>query len=448
MKQITKDSDTGLVPALREADFLPILQRSIEGVRDEILECPYIEEALRVLPVGGYRSAIGSFWNAVVDDLRNKIIHRSLSTFNREIKSRREIKTYEDFQDCVTDDDLIEGAYKIGVIGWEARKMLLQAKQIRHVFSGHPKSSEPSILKVLAMMEDCVKYVLSQEFPLQIIDIDDYMTVLGNEDFDRNDVAVENALGDLPETYKDQLVHRLLTAYVHPESASVLRSNIEFIAPIFWKVLPKKTKIDIVRRVDTSIQKGNKSETEKAFDFVRIVGGLRYLSVNARKYKLKPAIERLKENLDNWSTENECVKEMRPYAGYVPPDLIEDYVSALTHTYVGYTGSSYQFSRTDFYANGAAPTIQIMFTRFDDESGSAFVNCIKTSKVLQSRISNPAKLRRLRSLGHIVLERVSDSFEESEFLEILADEEKEEEFFNLLKASEANRKVGKKHVRK
>lgn len=49
---------------------------------------PYIQEALRVPPVQGYRSAIGSFWNAVVDDLRNKIIHRSLPLFNKVMKEK------------------------------------------------------------------------------------------------------------------------------------------------------------------------------------------------------------------------------------------------------------------------------------------------------------------------------------------------------------------------
>lgn len=434
--------------SLLESDFVPVLQRSIKNVRDELLGNTYIKEALRVLTVGGYRSAIGSFWNAVVDDLRNKVMHRSLSSFNREIKTRREIKNYEDFQNHVTDDELIEGAYKIGVIGWEAKKMLIHAKQTRHVFDGHPRSSEPSILKVMAMMEDCVKYVLSQDYPLQIIDIDDYMTILGNEDFDRNDVAVENALGDLPETYKEQLIHRLLTAYVHPDSGSVLRGNIEFIAPIFWKVLPKKIKIQMVRRTDTYIQQGNKSETDKAFDFVKVVGGMRYLFIKSRKYQLKPIIQRLKDNLDTWKIEDECVKELRPYAGHIPTELVPDYVSAITHTYVGCMGNSYQFSRTDFYANGAAPSIQIMFNKFDDDAASAFIKCIKESKILQRRIRNPEKLRRLRSLCHIVVERISENYEDIEFLETLSDEKKEEKFLKLIKVVKSNSRRVKRSIHK
>lgn len=68
---------------------------------------------------------------------------RSITLFNKEINFGREIKTYEDFQNYVNDDQLIEGAYKIGVIGWEASKVLKHVKETRHIFSGHPSSSDP-----------------------------------------------------------------------------------------------------------------------------------------------------------------------------------------------------------------------------------------------------------------------------------------------------------------
>jgi len=115
MNELVKASETAIVP---------LINRAVMGVREDMRDNPYILEAIRVLPVQGYRSAIGAFWNAVVDDLRNKIMFRSISLFNKEVNVGREIKTYEDFQDYVNDDQLIEGAYKIGVIGWEAYKIL------------------------------------------------------------------------------------------------------------------------------------------------------------------------------------------------------------------------------------------------------------------------------------------------------------------------------------
>ena len=160
---------------------LALLSKELTNVREEVMDNPYIKEALRVLPTGGYRSAIGSYWNAVVDDLRKKVIHRSLDLFNKELTLKRAIKTYEDFQDYVTDYDLIEGAFKIGVIGWEAKRMLNQARETRNVFDGHPASSEPNIFKVLDMITDCNKYVLSQEYPISIIDVDKYLSIMDSD---------------------------------------------------------------------------------------------------------------------------------------------------------------------------------------------------------------------------------------------------------------------------
>jgi hypothetical protein len=429
-KLVRRASSAISVPA---PELVPFFERCLALVREEMRDNPYIEEALRVLPVGGFRSAIGSFWNAVVDDLRNKIIARSVALFNKSVDGlSRKIATYEDFQNYVNDDQLIEGAFKIGVIGWEASKVLKHAKETRHIFDGHPRSSDPTVIKVLAMMEDCARYVLNEAYPPGIIDIDDYLTNLGEQDFDRNAVGVENAIGDLPEVYKNELVNRLFSAYVHPDSSSVLRSNVEFVAPLLWQVLPKTVKLQIVRRVDQEIPRGIAPTTEQAFSFVRVVNGGAYLSTVARKYVLAPLVQQLEENLDNWSVENKVVRELLPYASLVPAELMQRYVSALTHTYVGRIGQSYQYARTDFFANEAAAYVPTLFQSFDDRAAEAFVATIRSSTTLRERISHPQKLQRLRSLGNIVLERVSANFVDRALLEALVREDAEETFKRLL----------------
>ena len=426
---------TSKLPAIRvsEAEIMPLITRSLESVRDDLRDSPYITEAMKVLPVGGYRSAIGAFWNAVVDDLRNKIIFRSLSLFNKAVTCSREIKTYEDFQDCVNDDQLIEGAYKIGVIGWEASRILRHAKETRHIFSGHPKSSDPSIVKVMALMDDCIKYVLNAEYPPKIIDIDEYMTVLSSGTFDRNQVAVENALGDLPEVYKNELINRLFTVYTHKDTPSDLRSNIEFIAPIMWPVLPKPVQIQVVRRVDQAVTGGDALVTDYAFAFVRVVDATKYLSTTAKKYRIQPLVEALEASVDDFNEENRLVKELEPYAASVPSDLLTKYVGALTQTYVGRIGSSMHWFRTDFYADEAALAIPGMFQRLDDQAAEAFVVAIKSNDLLKRRLRNPAKLRRLRSLGNVVLSRVSAAFPDKTFLDALVDETREEEFLGIVR---------------
>lgn len=419
--------------AVSETDIVPLIEKAVMTVREDMRDNPYILEAVRVLPVHGYRSAIGAFWNAVVDDLRSKIIFRSLSLFNKEIQLGREIKTYEDFQEYVNDDQLIEGAYKIGVIGWEAYRILRHSKESRHIFYGHPKSSEPSLVKVLSVIDDCIKYVLNEEYPTQIIDIDEYIETLKSEDFDRNSIAIENALGDLPETYKNELTNRLFTIYIHPDSSSSLTSNIEFVSPLLWQVLPKPIKIQIVRRVDQELPKANSIITDKAFDFIHIVGGMIYLSHNARRYKIEPLVTELKSNLDDWDVENKCIRELKQFSSVIVEECIDDYVWALTHTYVGYVGGSSRYSRTDFYANGADVHVPDMFQKFNDRMASEFIKTIQGSSLLKGRLRSPSKIKRLRNLALILDEKVSEAFEDQEILSLLVDESKEEEFFGRIK---------------
>ena len=60
----------------------------------------------------------------------------------------------------------------------------------------------------------------------------------------------------------------------------------------------------------------------------------------------------------------------------------------------------------------------------------AFVETIKSSRTLKSRIASPVKLNRLRTLANILLEKVSSTFSEKAFLELLVDSDKEKEFFD------------------
>ena len=127
---------------------------------------------------------------------------------------RKKIVTYEDFQDHVTDKELIDGAYKIGVLSWEAYRLLHQARETRNIFSGHPKSSEPELIKVLNLISDCNTHVLSVEYPPSIIDISTYLSEMDKDSYDRNDLAIEQAFSDLPAIYKSELSNRFYTAYV------------------------------------------------------------------------------------------------------------------------------------------------------------------------------------------------------------------------------------------
>lgn len=406
----------------------------IGEVRDELKTNPYFLETLKVLSAGGYRSAIGSFWNLVVDDLRNKILFRSADLFNKEMKPSKPVKVYEDFQDTISDEALIDGAYKMGVISWEAHKMLKQAKDDRHVFSGHPKSSEPTLIKVLSMMEDCIKYVLGQPYPPQIIDVDSYVAKMGDPDFDSSEIGIQNAIDDLPETYLKQLANMLFTKFVDKGCPSNLKNNIQAVSPVVWGQLTNELRDALAKRVDTEISRADKVTIGAAFDFIGIVDGYRYLTASSRRYLLGPIISELESGLDDFATENRCVEQLFPYAGFIPRDLVYQYVNALTQTYVGRIGSSYYFPRTDFYADRAALLIPKMFEKFDGYSIDCFIESVRNNSVLKNRVlSNAVKMRRLRTLGNVIFSVMSSSHPKAEFIQALVDESMEVDFVRMMK---------------
>lgn len=429
MSNISKTMTEIVIPE----DKLEYLQKELTNIREEFQGNKYVQEAIKVLAAGGLRSTIGSYWNAVVDDIRKKVIHRSLDLFNKEVKPAKEIKSYEDFQNHLTDHDLIEGAFKIGVISWEGRKLLQQARETRNIFDGHPDSSDPTLFKVFNMISDCNRYVLSQEYPPPIIDVNEYILVMDTDTYHKNDVAVEQAFSDLPEIYKGEMGNKFFTLYIGEDASTRLRGNMEFSFPILWKVLPKEIRQQLGKRFDKLMVEGNSGKIDKAIDLLTLVDGLRYISEASRKIIYEPAIKDLEDHLDQWSEEAKAVRFLQKLGAVIPDNLIDRLVSALTLTYVGYKGSSYSYSRSDFYSNSAAPKISEMFEKFDNRSIAAFVNTVKTDETLKSRIRYMGQLNRLRTLADILLNKPEIREESREFLELLVDEEKTKEFLYEIK---------------
>ena len=412
------------------ADKLDYLQKELTNVREDLIDNKYIIEARTVLKAGGLRSTIGCYWNAVVDDLRKKVMHRSLDLFNKEMG--KNVKTYEDFQNNITDNDLIEGAYKIGVLSWEAKKIMHQARETRNIFDGHPDSSDPNLFKVLNMIADCNRYVLSQEYPIPIINVNDYIIKMDADTYDKNELAIEQAFVDLPEVYKKEMANKIVTYYISDSISTRFRANIEFSFPILWRVLPKEIRQQIGKRFDKSYIEGDAETNKKAIELLILVDGLRYLSTTTRRLIYEPKIKFLEEHLDDWAEEARVVKELEAYGSVVPDELVGRFVSALTLTFVGYKGSSYSYSRTAFYSNGAAHTVSKMFEKFDNKSAEEFVNTIKTNQKLKSRIRGAAQLNRLRTLGNIILNKAGIKDSVKSFLEILVDDKQTKEFYHQI----------------
>ena len=284
------------------------------------------------------------------------------------------------------------------------------------------------------MMEDCIKYVLSQPYPPQIIDVDAYIAKMGDPDFDSSEIGIQNAIDDLPEIYLKQLANMLFSKFVDNGCPSDLKNNIQAVSPIVWSQLTSELRDALAKRVDTEISRADQVTIGAAFDFIGIVDGYHYLTASSRRYLLGPIIAELDSGLDDFATENRCVEQLFPYAGFIPRDLIYQYVSSLTQTYVGRIGVSYYYNRTDFYADRAALKIPKMFERFDAYSIDCFVECVRENSTLRNRVlSNTVKMRRLRTLGNVLFSIMPAGYPKADFIQALIDESKEADFAKMIK---------------
>jgi len=415
------------------ADKLEYLQKELTNIRSDVSDDPYIQEAIKVLAAGGLRSTIGSYWNAVIHDIRIKIEHRSLDLFNKEMPHLKNVKEYEDFQNHITDYELIEGAYKIGVLSWEGKKLIQQARETRNIFDGHPKSSDPTLFKVFNMIADCNKYVLSQYPPIPSVDIDAYITNMDSTNYNQNEIAVEQTFSDLPEIYKNEISNKLFSIYTQANASTKLRSNIEFAFPILWQILPKEIRKTIGTRFDKLIANSETDKIEFATELLSFVDGFRYVSETSRRIIYEPLVKHLEDNLDAWSEEGVAMSKIERLGSVIPAVLLDRLIKAMTLTYVGYKGSSMSYSRTDFYSNSASTRIARMFETFDNNSIDAFIKTIKSTQKLKNRIQYKGQLDRLRVLGDIILNKPTLKREQKDYLDLLVDESRTNEFMNELR---------------
>jgi len=174
---------------------------------------------------------------------------------------------------------------------------------------------------------------------------------------------------------------------------------------------------------------GDAKKIQRALTYIQIVGGMMYVSGSSRKIIVEPLVNAMSESLDDWDKESSSAKQLQPFARFMPSEYLPRFVEAITRTYVGYKGSSYNYARKNFYSNGAAPYIKEMFESFDSEATDCFVEVVNTDTTLRRRISEKGQLDRLRVLGNILLESEIASADAAKFLEKLCDEEQTEEFF-------------------
>ena len=84
----------------------------------------------------------------------------------------------------------------------------------------------------------------------------------------------------------------------------------------------KQDKKQIGKRFDKEVVEGDAKKIQRALTYIQLVGGMMYVSGASRKIIVEPLVRSVSVALDDWEEESALVKQLQPFARFMPSDLL------------------------------------------------------------------------------------------------------------------------------
>lgn len=369
----------------------------INAIRPDCIG-PYLEKAKIAAEAGLWDAAVLYFWNESMNDLRRKVIAYGIEYFPNQQNKR--LTDEESLRENVNDYELIEGCYQLGIISKEAWFFLQQCREIRNQYTAaHLSDSQIDPLESQNFIKNCVKYVLTHEPPSPGFSIRDFMERLRQAD-------VSDILGEIDTAIKDQspeirktLLNRLYSEYVDTSITSILRTNIEMVAPLVWQTVDDETKLELGQRY-VKVRVGPSQDAAlMAFNFFKVVSGVSAIPDAYRR----PIFENFSKALitshfeaNNFYKEGPRARDLLELGFDVPKEATQVYVKAVLLSFLG--------NPYGYCWDADAPNRE-MISHFNIECVKSLLNLFENDRDVQLTLTSDAPVQRLKDLIGILLAR-------------------------------------------
>ncbi len=338
-------------------------------------EAVYLSKFAYAGAAGLFDAALSYLWDAVVANLRSRILRFDLEYFYdvaiKDPDERRKYRSPEDLQKF-GDWDLIGGCREVGLISDVGYKHLDYIRDMRNWASAaHPNQTEISGLNLASWLETCVAQVLSAPLDSPHFQLKRLLANLRSRKLDEADAQpIAATIGSLPQ----ELIHTLLAAifgiYVDTDTSAEARQNIDLISVEVWRRSEDEARRDLgVRYAKLSVN-ADLPRKELAKAFLAKVGGLAYLTEELLAVEFKEAIDELRRaHFAYYNFYNEppyAAKLLRlvPKSGAIPKAIVRQYVRAVVLCRIG---NSYGVSLA------AVPSYDEMIGVFRDQEAREFI---------------------------------------------------------------------------
>jgi hypothetical protein len=362
-------------------------------------ECrgPYLERAKVAAEAGLYDAAVLYFWNESMNDLRRKVMSYGIEYFP--YQQGRHITGEDSLRENVNDYELIEGCYQLGIISKEAWFFLQQCREIRNQYTAaHLSDSQIDPLEAQNFIKNCVKYVLTHELPSPGFSIRNFMERLRNADVSQMLGEIEAGIKDQASEIRKALLNRLFDEYIDTACSSMLRSNIELVAPLVWEKVDDEGKLELGQRYVRVRVGPSQDAALLAFNFFKVVGGISAIPDAYRR----PIFENYAKALitahfeaNNFRKEGPRAEDLLELRFDVPKDAAQVYTKAVILSFLGNTyGHCWKADETN----------RTMLSHFNIHCVGATIKLLDTDRDVQQTLTSKLPIQRLKELVKILLD--------------------------------------------
>lgn len=339
----------------------------VESINPQIKKNSYyLSKFFAAITVGLFDAALNYLWDAVVENLRNKVINFDISYFfdsnpNIRVKSHdsEELKK-------ISDEDLVNGCRSIGVISDTVFQEITLIKYMRnHASAAHPNINEIKGLSLIGWLEVCNDGLFEKEFPTAAIVAKKFIVnIKENQSLNNENVAVaKKSLNDLKTEQIDSLLKALFGIFIDLQSPSNVRTNVFHFAETLWNKGSTQAKNQIGIQYAHFAANQEEEKTKLVRQFLEKVDGLGYLPESVKIVELDNWVQTLRNThqaSNNFYNEPSVAVQMKKYVNdnkSIPSQVRYEYVKILIECRMG---NSYGVS------NAAVPEYDFMIDQFGE----------------------------------------------------------------------------------
>jgi len=318
---------------------------------EDRIKATYLSKFTVSIAVGLFDGALTFLWDETIKALGRLIISFDLQYFFNVAESLspkyKNLHSPEDLE-AISAYDLLEISRRIGLLTDLGFEQLKLANYLRnHASSAHPNENEISGIKMLSLLEDCLRYVITATPNLSVIQIKQLLdnirkNIIPDEDFP----VIGDHISNQPQERIDDFLLSIFGLYCDPRQDQHVKVNIEKLIPYVWNCALEDTKYQIGSKFGLYRKNGDIPRRNATQKVLELVSGLTYKDEDSLAAELTEKLQILRtvhfeyNNFYNEYVHAKSIKDSIPRTG-VPKSVRKMFVKIICICYCG-NGKGYK----------------------------------------------------------------------------------------------------------